>query len=133
MKRNHGWIMAGMLFAAIGLFSGSASAQEEIVFSYQTTNDKWWTGLVILNSDDVASFDNIITIEVKNEQGVISGSGSFNFMTSGAQRVGLVRDFLSSGTVPARGSIIIRGSDPFSAVEIIGNDKGGFGIIEKES
>jgi len=133
MKSNRIWLMAAMLLVVIGLSAVPASAQNEIVFSYQATNEHWWTGLVIQNSDDMASFDNIINIELKDEQGGIVGSGEFTFVTTGAQRVGLLKDFIQSGTVPARGSIIIRGSDPFSAVEIVGNDSGGFGMIEKES
>ena len=133
MKRNHVWLMAVMILIVLGLSAVPASAQYRVVFSYQATNDHWWTGLVIQNSDDMTSFDNIIIVELKNEQGAIVGSGDFTFMTAGAQRTGLLKDFIQTGTVPARGSVIIRGSDPFSAVEIVGNDSGGFGMIEKES
>ena len=130
MKRTCIVLMVGILFASVGLYSVPASADERIVFSYQCTNDIWWTGLVLVNGPDVTS--NTLTVDVLDQNGFIAATGTVTFSFRLQQRVGQLGD-LTSGSIPQRGAIRITGAYEFSATEIIGNDSGGFGVSEQKS
>jgi hypothetical protein len=98
-------------------------------FVYQQSSSGWWTGLVIMNGTNPSN----INVGFFDENGQVTGTGTFSLAASNAQRIGMLSDFLTTGYVPKRGSVVINSNNIFVTTMFVGNDSGGFGMIEKSA
>jgi len=98
------------------------------VFNYQATDSNWWTGLVIRNRSN----PNSMVIHLLDNSGVTSGEGTFSISSNNEQLIGLLNAFINTGHTPTTGSVWIYGTNDFMATMFVGNDSGGFSMLEKE-
>ncbi len=97
-------------------------------FTYQASSDGWWSGLVINAGGPVD-----IKVRLLDSNGSATGEGTFFLGLSNQQSVGMLKDMISTGYVPERGSVFVYGNNSFSTTLVVGNSDGGFGMIEKEA
>jgi hypothetical protein len=99
-----------------------------ITYVYQASGGGWWSGLAIRNG---TSPNNQITVSLFDVNGTSVGWGTFNIAAILAHRVDMLSAIITSGYVPARGAVFISSSNYFYASLFVGNDSGGFSMIEK--
>lgn len=101
-----------------------------VTFGYYAANSNWWCGLAIYNNSSLTR-NYMLTIHSDAGGGSV-GSAIFT-MEGNTIKVGLLSDLITSGYVPARGSIHISADGRFTAEKFMGNAQGGFGEVEKEA
>lgn len=100
-----------------------------VVFNYQATDSYWWTGLAIRNRSN----PNSMLIHLVDNAGVRRGTGTFSISSNNQQRISLLKDLINTGYTPATGSVWIYGTNNFMATMFVGNNSGGFSMLEKDS
>jgi hypothetical protein len=101
-----------------------------IISYYTHVSGEWWTGLVVYNSANVT---NAITVGCLDPSGEVAAAGTLSLNPSEFQSK-LLSDFMTSGTIPDTGSIVVLGSDPFIVDRYLGNAiGGGFGEVQLEA
>jgi hypothetical protein len=99
-----------------------------VTFSYQASVSGWWTGLAVRNGANPNTF---IAVSLFDNNGVIVGQGSFTIGPDLGLHVAALNGLITSGHVPPTGAVFISGTNYFTASMFVGNDSGGFSMIEK--
>ena len=98
-------------------------------FTYQASNDQWWSGLVIQNVGGPVD----IKVVLRDSNGTVTGDGTFYLGYPYQQRIDLLKGMIGWGSVPEQGSVFVYGNNSFTTTLIVGNNDGAFGMIEKEA
>jgi hypothetical protein len=99
------------------------------IFTYQASDNYWWSGLVIRNGPN----PNYMKVRLFDSIGNLAGEGTFYLGAFNEQRIGVLKDMIGVGYVPEVGSVYVFGTNYYSTMMFVGNGSGGFGMIEKES
>lgn len=103
-----------------------------IIFTYQATQANWWTGLAVTNIY-TGGGNQINVVVFDGNTGQFTGEGTFYLPAFNAQRVDQLKTLVTSGYVPQRGAVYVYGTGPFLVSLLVGNNAGGFSMVDKQA
>jgi hypothetical protein len=98
------------------------------IFTTYTVDDFWWSGMAVFNA---SSGDSDFMIGVYADDGSTACTGTFS-LGPNESMTDLLQNFMTDGTLPARGAVGLFATQPFYADLVTGTVGGsGFGQLEK--